>query len=162
MTNHPSKGFNLTLVPVFLLLLFSFRGFAQETILTSSGNATGTGGTVEYSVGQTAFITVNGTTGTMTEGVQQPYEILFMTGQEDLPGVSLDCIVYPNPATTEVRLKLEDTPVTDMSYQLRNTLGEILEEKDIETKETVIPMNNQSESKTPFLTKKACQKVNGK
>jgi len=47
----------------------------QQAILATGGNATGSGGTVSYTVGQAAYITQTGSGGTVTQGVQQPFEI---------------------------------------------------------------------------------------
>ena len=49
----------------------------QETIPTTGGSATGIGGSVSYTIGQVAFNTFRGTaaTGSVVQGVQQPYEI---------------------------------------------------------------------------------------
>ena len=57
---------------------------AQESTQTSGGEATGEGGTVNYTVGQVAYDTHTGTTGSVAEGVQQPYEISVVIGIEDI------------------------------------------------------------------------------
>jgi len=57
---------------------------AQVAIPASGGNATGTGGTVSYSVGQ-VFYTINtGTTGFIVQGVQQPFEISHPAGKTQI------------------------------------------------------------------------------
>jgi hypothetical protein len=142
MENKPGICLYLKLVIFILLMHFSFHGEAQETVLSSSNDVNGAGGTVSYSVGQAAYVTLGGITGTMTEGVQQPYEILFMTGQEDRSAASLDCIVYPNPASSEVRLRIEHQLSGDENFLLRNGNGLILEERKIENMETIIPVEN--------------------
>lgn len=48
---------------------------AQQTVPATGGNATGSGGTVNYTVGQAAYTTQTGSNGTITQGVQQPFEI---------------------------------------------------------------------------------------
>jgi hypothetical protein len=48
---------------------------AQQTIPATGGLATGSGGTVSYTVGQVADTTQTGSGGTVTQGVQQPFEI---------------------------------------------------------------------------------------
>jgi len=65
----------------FVLIAFClFRSvtaiLAQTAIPAAGGNATGSGGTVSYSVGQLTYNTYQGSVGTVSEGVQQPYEIL--------------------------------------------------------------------------------------
>ena len=59
---------------VFLLL--GLGGLhAQENTTAAGGEATGSGGTASYSVGQVVYTTVTGTNGSVAQGVQHPYEI---------------------------------------------------------------------------------------
>jgi hypothetical protein len=46
--------------------------YSQETLSASGGDATGSGGTVSYTVGQVFYTSLTGSTGTVSEGVQQP------------------------------------------------------------------------------------------
>jgi hypothetical protein len=48
---------------------------AQETISPGGGNATGSGGSVSYTIGQVAYGAFSGTTGSVIQGIQQPYDI---------------------------------------------------------------------------------------
>jgi hypothetical protein len=125
---------------VSMLILLSFQVAAQESILTANDNATGNGGSASYSVGQITFKGAEASSGKVTEGVQQPYEILFMTGLEDKTALSLDCIVYPNPASSEVKLKIDRPSFEQLSYQLRNNTGLLIYSMNIESKETTIPI----------------------
>ncbi len=71
----------------FLLMLLPCFGLAdlqaQEALPASGNNASGSGGSSSYSVGQLVFSYKTGTTGSVTEGVQQPYEIQVITGIDD-------------------------------------------------------------------------------
>lgn len=91
------------------MLLFSLTGeygciSAQQAIPAAGGNASGSGGTVSWSAGQTSFSSFAGINGTVSEGVQQPYEISVISGAR-LPEITLQCRVFPNP--TEGPLVLE-------------------------------------------------------
>jgi len=64
--------------PILLLAtLLLWVGFvqAQESVNASGGNAIGNGGTVAYSVGQVVYTTDTDASGTVSQGVQQAYEI---------------------------------------------------------------------------------------
>ena len=127
---------------IIALLLFIFclnNAFAQKIILSGGGEASGSTGSVSYSIGQIAFMTLTGTEGMVTEGVQQPYEILFNGLNE--PGLSLECSAYPNPATAFVKLKIENHEIKNLSYRLYTLNGLILKENLIKEKETIIPMD---------------------
>ncbi len=60
-------------ITIFLLGLGLSELHAQEATLASGGNATGSGGSVSYSVGQVVYTTNIGTTGSVAQGVQQAY-----------------------------------------------------------------------------------------
>ena len=134
----------------FILSLWLSDLQAQETILSANGSATGSAGTVGYSVGQVAYLTKSGIDGTLTEGIQQPYEILIPTGIEDEKGITLECLIYPNPANRYVKLKIEKHDIINLSYQLYNLTGLLLQNMKIETEETFIPMEDLAKA-TYFL-----------
>jgi len=118
---------------------------AQETIPASGGNASGSGGTVSYSVGQIGATTHTGITGSVSEGVQQPYEISDITGIREANGIILNCAVYPNPATDFLTLKVEGSAylsIRSMAYQLCDAGGKILENKNLSEYETIIAMTH--------------------
>jgi len=52
----------------------------------------------------TIFLT---TSHAVAQGVQQPCEISIGTGIEEVEGITLQCSVYPNPATDILMLKIE-------------------------------------------------------
>ena len=127
---------------IIALLLFIFclnNAYTQKIILSGGGEASGSTGIVSYSIGQIAFMTLTGAEGVVTEGVQQPYEILFNGLNE--PGLSLECAAYPNPATSFVKLKIENHEIKNLSYRLYTLNGLILKENLIKEKETIIPMD---------------------
>ena len=80
-----------------LWLMPSIAVFAQKGPVSAGGDATGAGGSVSYSIGEIDFETVNGLGGTITEGIQQPYEIYVVVGVDD-PEWGASVLVYPNPA----------------------------------------------------------------
>jgi len=130
-------------VSAILLLIFVFTGLqAQEAIPASGGDASGSGGSVSYSVGQIVYTTNTGTTGSVAQGVQQPFEISVVTELEEAEGISLQCSVYPNPATDYLVLKVENFDKEDLSYQLIDINGKPLENKKIAGNETSIVMSN--------------------
>ena len=115
---------------------------AQQAVLTASSDATGGLGTVSYSVGQVAFIFNTSTDGFVTEGVQQPFEILYGEGIEEPNGMSLECFLYPNPATSYIKLKIERHEIKNLSYQLYNMNGFLLQTMKIESHEVSIPLDD--------------------
>jgi len=116
---------------------------AQTTVPASGGNASGSGGTTSYSVGQMVYITnTSVSNGTVTHGVQQPYEISVVTGLEEAKGINLTVSAYPNPATDYLTLSVDNVEVSKLSYQLLDLSGKLLETKKLDGNQTIIVTGN--------------------
>lgn len=131
---------------VLLFLIFSgtsvFCLIAQESVTASGGNASGSGGSVSYSVGQVFFSNHSGTAGTVAEGVQQPFEISVVTSIEMAKGISLTVAVYPNPVTDHLILQVMDYDREDLSYQLFDIRGGLIVNGKVRDPETTIMMGS--------------------
>jgi hypothetical protein len=115
---------------------------AQSTISASGNNGSGSGGTVSYTVGQVVYSTINGSNGQITQGVQQPYEISVVTGVEEAKDITLEFIVYPNPATDYIKLKIKNFELENLSYQLYDISGAQLKTDIINSNENTISMQD--------------------
>jgi hypothetical protein len=130
-------------VATFLTFAFSLStAMAQEAIPATGGNASGSGGSATYTFGQVVYTTNTGTNGSVAQGVQQPYEISNVTGIEEAKGITLQCSVYPNPTTDFITLKVENFSLSDLTFQLYDLNGKLLENRKIESNETSIDMSN--------------------
>lgn len=128
---------------VLLLLGLRLSGLnAQTTVAATGGNTTGNGGSASYSVGQVVYHTNTGTNGSIAEGVQQLYEISDVTGLEGAKCISLSVSAYPNPTTDYLTLSIDNFEVSNLSYQLYNINGNLLENKKLESNQTRIVMSN--------------------
>ncbi|MFA4853257.1 MAG: T9SS type A sorting domain-containing protein [Thermoplasmata archaeon] len=126
-----------------LLLGLGLTGLqSQEAIPATGGEASGSGGTVNYSVGQVFYTTNTGTNGSVAQGVQQPFEISVVTGLEEAKGITLQCSAYPNPTTDFLTLKVENYDTENLSYQLFDISGKLLQNKKAEGNGTTISMEN--------------------
>jgi hypothetical protein len=127
---------------VILLLGLGLTGLqAQKSVNTTGGNASGSGGSVSYSVGQVAYITNTGTNGSVSEGVQQPYEISVVTGLEEAKGINLLVTAYPNPTTDFLTLRIDEFELSNLHFQLYDMNGKLLENKKVTGNETSIVMS---------------------
>ena len=124
-----------------LSILVSIGLQAQESIPASGGEAAGEGGSVSYTVGQIVYHTHTGTTGSVSEGVQQPYEISVITGIEE-SGISLNISAFPNPTTDYLILKIADDAFQETRYTmaLYDVNGRIIKQQFIVANETTIDM----------------------
>lgn len=115
---------------------------AQESVNATGGNASGSGGSTSYSVGQVAYQTHTGTNGSVAEGVQQAYEISVVTGIEEAKGISLSVSAYPNPTTDYLILVVKDFELSDLHFQLYDMNGKLLQNGKITGDQTSIVMSN--------------------
>jgi hypothetical protein len=135
----------LKIVAIFLLNFCVLTTFAQEAITVSGGDATGTGGTSSYSVGQVVYSTHSNSDGSVSEGVQQAYEIFVVTGIDQNKHINLSVSVYPNPTTNFLILKIGTTAshsINLMRYQLFDLNGKLLENKKVTGNETTVSVGN--------------------
>jgi hypothetical protein len=114
---------------------------AQNSIPVTGGNASGSGGTVSYTIGQVTYQTLEGTTATGAEGVQQPYEISVVTAIDNTVGIKLEYRVYPNPTSGLVRLIIIPFEKENYRYKLFDLNSILLQDQKIESEETDISMN---------------------
>jgi hypothetical protein len=136
-----SKNITINIFIMFLGL-YASNICAQQAIPASGGDATGTGGSASYTVGQVTYTTATGTNGTVHQGVQLPYEIFVVTGLEEANGIGLELSVYPNPTKDYLNLTINDNELKELSYQLYDNNGKLLDIKDITGLETQIEMSD--------------------
>ena len=115
---------------------------AQTSVNATGGDASGSGGSASYSVGQVVYTTNTGTNGTVAQGVQQPYEISVVTGIEQAKGINLSVSAYPNPTTDYLTLSIGEFDISNLSYQLYDMNGKLLQNAKITGNQTSIVMSN--------------------
>lgn len=119
-----------TITMVALLFLNLGGVFAQKTVSTTGSDALGTGGSSSYTVGQTVYTTNTGTNGTVTQGVQQPYEISTTVGIK-VTEINLSLVAYPNPTSNSLTFNTGDYNTESLTYQLLDVAGRLLDSKTI-------------------------------
>ena len=125
-----------------ITLIAFFAGFtlhAQQTVDAAGGDATGSGGSASYSVGQIVYTTLTGSNGSVSQGVQQSFEI-FTLSNAALSTVNLSATTYPNPTSDYVVLAISDDSLTDLSYALYDIQGKPIAKSTISSKDTQIDM----------------------
>lgn len=131
------------------LLCVVVTSFAQHASVASGADASGSGGTISYSIGQVVNTTNIGTSFSIAEGVQQPYEISVTVGINN-SNIQLGAMIYPNPTTNYIVLKTEGYPSKELSYQLFDQNGKLIVSKQIISNSERIEMQNLAAS-TYFL-----------
>ena len=97
------KLFNILLI--ILLGIFSVN--AQQAT-SNGGEASGSGGTVSYSVGQVVYQSHDNGTNSVSEGVQQAFEISNHVGIAEASAIQLTMNVFPNPSNGLLTLCIKD------------------------------------------------------
>ena len=129
-------------IPITLIaagILWAGFAQAQESANSSGGDATGSGGTVAYSIGQVVYTTNTGTNGSAAQGVQHAYEILTVGVKETDPNIRLTA--FPNPTTENLIMQILDYNNEMLSYQLFDIQGKLLSNGQVTAQQTQINMN---------------------
>ena len=126
---------------ILCFLIFQIKSSAQSTVAASGGNASGSGGTVSYTIGQIAYTSNSYASGSIAQGVQQPYEISVVTGIEN-QSISLTWSVYPNPVNYDLTLKIDNNVIENFSFKLLDIKGNLFMDEKIKDGETIISMGS--------------------
>ena len=116
----------------------------QNAIPATGGDASSSQGSSSYTLGQVFYSTNNGTTGNLTQGVQQAFE--FNTLGTSAPNnIRLKAITFPNPTVDFVILKITDSVVLDnLAYTLFDFSGKSISKQAITSDVTQIKMMHLS------------------
>ena len=135
----------ITLLLSMVTCLSLVKAHGQTSILSSGGNATGSGGSISYSVGQIINNTIAGPDGSISNSVQQPYEISVITAIENIGRINSVIKLYPNPTGGLIALTIDPFD-NDMNirFLLYNLEGILLTEKMVEDEITDIRLDNYS------------------
>jgi hypothetical protein len=137
--------------PIALLslgLLVSVLSKAQELTNASGGNATGSGGTASYSIGQVVYTTHTGSNGSVAQGVQHAYDIYPVGISETALNITLT--VFPNPTSDNLTLQISNPINEQLTCQLFDVQGKILHTEKVSAQQTQIDMTGLA-SATYFL-----------
>ena len=137
------RYFSLSTATLFFYLI-SLSISAQENTVTAGGDAAGNGGSVSFTVGQVYYHTHESASGSVAEGVQQPYEIYVITSVEDVTDISLSMKAFPNPVANRLQLGVDemvDFSLTGYHFRLLDSQGRTLQSDRIVNHHTEIDMS---------------------
>lgn len=112
---------------------------AQNAVVPVGGTASGNGGTVTYTVGQIAVQTNSDGTVSISEGVQQPYEIS-VVGVDEYPSITLNAVLFPNPTQGNVQLTIDNLQF-EGEVKIFDLNGKFLFSKKIEGENTALDLS---------------------
>ncbi len=123
------------------MLFFTVGLHAQETVPVTGGDASGSGGSLSYTVGQVVYTANTGTNGSVAQGVQQPYEISTIVGME-IAEINLNLVAYPNPTNNTLTLNIGSYNNERLTYQLYDMQGKLLDSKQVVNSSTTISVQD--------------------
>jgi hypothetical protein len=85
------------------------------------------------------YTSATGTNGSVSQGVQQPYEISVTTGVKEA-NINLAMNVFPNPTINYITLKVDETELSSLNFQLLDIQGKVIENKTVIESNTTINM----------------------
>jgi hypothetical protein len=119
------------------LLLFAVT-FGQASVNTSGGTVSNPSGSVSYSIGQVAYESISNASGSVSQGVQQAFEIATLMLTENTFNFSLTA--FPNPTQSFLTLGIENFNQEKLTYQLVDLEGKLVQQGAIQSKETRLDM----------------------
>lgn len=114
---------------------------AQNNSVTAGGDASGSGGSISYSIGQVDYIQATGSGGTANQGVQQPIEI-YVLGNDEFSNIELSAVIFPNPTSNYVTLSINDMYTNELSFTVVDVNGRKIMSEQIRSAQTIVPFEH--------------------
>lgn len=155
----------IVIIPCVIVFGLNFC-HAQSNTVTTGSDASNASGSISYSLGQIDYIASSSASTFMNQGVQQPFEIVTLSGDE-IKDVQISAQVYPNPSVNQLIISLQNYNYENLSYTLFDIRGRQIVGGKITDLETIVNMqpyasaayilkltNNNKEIKTFKIIKK--------
>ena len=142
----------------FGFLYSSLLVLSQQSVSSGGGNSSGSGGSVSFTIGQVTWNMFSGTSGSVVQGVQQPYEISVLNSI-DVEDVVLNYLVFPNPTTGSVTLSINNDEYSNYRYLLYSIAGIILQQDKIRAVSTEIQLEDYPPSSYLLMILKEENKI---
>lgn len=136
----------IKILQLFFILSVSNMLVAQNAITVSGSNGSSSTGNVSFSVGQPAYVTDFASNGSVSEGVQQPYEISTVLSIKEAQEIHLLLSVFPNPTSNFVTLKVENYDFESLHIQLIDANGKLFYNGNTTQNETKIEIGSFTSS----------------
>lgn len=122
----------------------------QQTISAAGGNVMSSAGSVSYTIGQTFFTTHSGTSGSVAEGVQHPYETLVVSVTDQVHEI-FHLNIFPNPTADFLIIENTAESISEYRLFLQDISGRLLEERKLSGAKELLEVNHLIPG-TYFLT----------
>jgi hypothetical protein len=127
---------------LFCVLVTGIGAYAQSAVSASGGEASGNGGSLSFTIGQTFYSANVGTSGQISEGVQQAYEIYDVTEVQNPTALEISLSIFPNPTNDFLNLLIDGGEVSGLVCTVFDVTGKQLFVKRIVSNNTSINMQS--------------------
>ena len=122
------------------LMFFWFCNvYAQSNTITTGADASNTNGSISYSIGQIDYVSSGNASTFINQGIQQPYEIVTLSGNEIID-ITISAQVYPNPTANNLIISLQNYNYDNLTYKLFDIRGREIINGIISSSETIVNM----------------------
>lgn len=128
----------IILSSILLICLMNVK--AQSAVVSSGGDASSIAGFISYTIGQVAFVGVSNTNGSVSQGVQQTYQVT--TAGILLTDVDFSLSIFPNPTTNQITLEVGKYENQVLNYILIDSEGKQIQANKVLDKQTNIDMSS--------------------
>ncbi len=113
--------------------------YSQNNTITTGADASNTNGSISYSIGQIDYVSSDNGSTFINQGLQQPFEIVTLSGNEIL-NISISAEVYPNPTANNLIISLQNYNYENLTYKLFDVRGREIINGIISNSETIVNM----------------------
>lgn len=125
-----------------MLAGLAIPSLSQSACLSAGGDASGTGGSVSFSIGQVDYVAAEGSNGSINQGVQQPFEFFEIIGVAELGDQSYMSI-FPNPASQNVQVMVTGD-LGNMYLDLYDAVGKLISTQRITALQTNLDLHEMA------------------
>lgn len=129
------------IISLFILAL-SISSTGQNAVISAGGDLNNGNGSISFSIGQIIISSPIGNNGSVSHGVQQPYEISEITGIYANNDVNIDIAIYPNPAIDELHIEFTDRLLATNKtfFQIFDSKGNLFKSQKVNDTKSALKM----------------------
>ena len=124
------------IIYVTILSVFCVVAQAQQAVTTSGNHTENSTAILSWTIGQAFTKTFGNSNHELTQGIHQV--TLSVTALDEIQSEQIEISAFPNPTTHYVEIEVDCEDFNDLSYQLYDFNGKLLEQKQISNSITTI------------------------
>lgn len=126
---------------IITLFIGSFKAISQNSFLSNGNTINHSEGSISYSIGQLNQNHVQNSSFFISEGVQQPLEIIDVLGITSMKPTTTFSI-YPNPTSDIVAIQFDQVFSNDIHIVIKDIAGRILVSEELNVNSTTLSIGH--------------------